>query len=148
MAKPRRVFDVNHKRGSGGEIFGIRPGGYWFRVKLYESLNDMHAEMAEYVGRRPESTVAGSFCWRGGPIPRSWFLGIMFLAQEDLPKRTVIHESVHVAVRAVKKLVDRERLVMTDGAVGVRSEELVAYISSEIAETLIDHLESEELVEW
>ncbi|AXH49756.1 hypothetical protein KNU02_gp30 [Gordonia phage Pleakley] len=127
-----------HHRGQQFDDF--RLPAYWFRVNFYESTEHVKAYRRRRLKDTPEKDLGAAVIWRNDTVPLNGFLGTLIIAQDWLSPRVLIHESVHLAVRATKVEVGADRLVISNGSKGVDNEETLAYLTDGIASALIEHL--------
>ncbi|ATS93107.1 hypothetical protein SEA_PATIO_25 [Gordonia phage Patio] len=114
---------------------------HWFRVNLYETT----AHLREYRRRMVanitgEKNAGAGVIWHRDEIPPNGFLGTLIVTQDWLSDRVLIHESVHLATRALKGHIGSQRPTLSNGVVGVRNEEVLAYLTDGIATALMKEL--------
>ncbi|AYD82113.1 hypothetical protein KNU13_gp26 [Gordonia phage Turuncu] len=128
---PRKEFD-------GGFVMPQ----HWFRVNIYETNAHLKAYRARNVRHvEVEKDLGAGVIWKHDELPANGFLGTLIVSADWLNARVIIHESVHLAVRALKGHTGSQRPMLSNGPVGVANEELVAYLTDGIAASLIKELE-------
>ncbi|AVD99770.1 hypothetical protein SEA_FLAPPER_26 [Gordonia phage Flapper] len=133
-------FTVHSPRKEFGEGF-VMPQ-HWFRVNIYETNAHLKAYRARNVRHvEVEKDLGAGVIWKHDELPDNGFLGTLIVSADWLNARVIIHESVHLAVRALKGHNGSQRPTLSNGVVGVANEELLAYLTDGIAAALITELE-------
>lgn len=128
----------------------------WFRVYVHDSVETLRraavrydttgtaAEFKEALGICQESTVLyqdddADFT---GPVhyARGGFAGVIRLAQDHLVLEIVLHEVVHAACIAFRRLYDRN-VALGDGFGSMENEERFAYIYGHLAAHMVTALD-------
>ncbi|UTN91386.1 hypothetical protein SEA_OUTIS_23 [Gordonia phage Outis] len=113
---------------------------HWFRVNIYETTEHLRNYRRRMVNVQREKNVGAGVIWHRDEVPPNGFLGTLIVTQDWLSDRVLIHESVHLATRALKGYIGSQRPALSNGEVGVRNEELLAYLTDGIATALITEL--------
>jgi hypothetical protein len=108
-------------------------GDHWFRVKVYDTDDELQKVAAGMCGQPPSSWKGTIGCFHAADNPGR-YLGLMRLSDEHMSPELIIHESVHAAATLARTHFDSDLELPED--VGDH-EELVAYATDAIAGSLL-----------